>query len=82
MEEISKTKKSKAQVLKGVVISSRNHCTIVAVERLVKHPKYGKYIQYRKKYKADDRAEGREVGEKVSIIPCPPVSKGKRFRIV
>jgi small subunit ribosomal protein S17 len=82
MTQVSEKNKSKAQVLTGTVVSSRNHCTIVAIERLVKHPKYGKYLQYRKKYKAGDLADSRQAGEKVSIVPCPPISKEKRFRVL
>lgn len=82
MQNISETKENKTQILQGKVISSRNHCTIVAVERIVKHPKYGKYIQRRKRYKADDKADSRAVGEKISIISCRPISKEKRFKVI
>lgn len=70
------------QTFKGTIISSRNHCTIVAVERIVRHPKYGKYIQCRKKFKAYDEADSRTVGEIVTIIPCPPISRDKRFKVI
>ena len=79
---ISQKKQSKTQVLKGKVVSNRNHCTIVAVERLIKHPKYGKYLQRRNRYKAHDMADHREVGEIVSIVSCPPISRDKRFRVL
>jgi len=79
----TKAKKEKTiQVLKGTVVSSRNHCTIVAIERIVKHPKYGKYIQHRKKFKAHDEADGRVAGSIVEIVACAPVSKDKRFRVL
>lgn len=77
------TKKQKmVQVISGTVVSSKNHCTIVAVERIVKHPKYGKYIKHRKKFKAHDEADGRETGSAVQIVACAPVSKDKRFRVL
>jgi small subunit ribosomal protein S17 len=82
MEKTTAKKEKKLQILNGKVISSKNHCTIVAVSRLVKHPKYGKYIQYRKKYKAHDLKDTREVGEEVSIVASKPVSKDKRFRVL
>lgn len=82
MKNISEKKENKTQVLTGKVVSSRNHCTIVSVERIVKHPKYGKYIQRRKKYKADDHADSREFGEIVSIISCRPISKDKCFKVI
>lgn len=79
---MTETKKTKLQTMDGTVLSSRMGTTIVAVYRLVKHPKYGKFIQYRKKYKAHDSAPKREVGEKVSIVPCAPISKDKRFKVI
>ncbi|HEY9584574.1 MAG TPA: 30S ribosomal protein S17 [Candidatus Paceibacterota bacterium] len=79
----TETKKPKTvQTFKGSVISSKNHCTIVAIERIVKHPKYGKYIQHRKRFKAHDEADSRVVGEIVTIIPCPPISRDKRFKVI
>ena len=75
-------KEKTMQVLKGTVVSSRNHCTIVAIERIVKHPKYGKYLQRRKKFKAHDEADGREAGSIVEIVACAPVSKDKRFKVL
>ena len=82
MENTTTKKQIKTQVLTGTVVSSRNHCTIVSVERLIKHPKYGKFMERRKKYKAEDAADSRVVGEKVEIIPCAPISKDKRFRVL
>lgn len=79
----TETKKEKTiQVISGTVVSSKNHCTIVSVERIVKHPKYGKYLKHRKKLKAHDEADSREIGSVVQIVPCAPVSKEKRFRVL
>ena len=80
--ENTTNKKINIRPISGIVVSSRNHTTIVSVERLVKHPKYGKYIEYRKKFKADDKADLREVGTKVEIVPCRPISREKRFRVI
>ncbi len=68
--------------MNGTVVKSSNHTTIVAIERLVKHPKYGKFIQHRTKYKAEDASLKRETGEKVSIVACPPHSRDKRFKVI
>jgi small subunit ribosomal protein S17 len=75
-------KETKSQIINGTVVKSAGHTTIVSVERLVKHPKYGKFIQYRTKFKAQDAAEKREAGEKVSIVACPPYSRDKRFKVI
>lgn len=80
---MTSTKKGIAkQMLKGKVVSSKNHCTIVAVESIVKHPKYGKYFKFKKKFKAHDDAPEREIGSIVEIVACAPVSKDKRFKVL
>jgi small subunit ribosomal protein S17 len=54
----------------------------VSVERLVKHPTYGKYIRRTTKLLAhDDKNECRE-GDTVSIKPCRPLSRRKSWMLV
>jgi small subunit ribosomal protein S17 len=48
---------------------------VVVVERYVKHPKYQKYIQSRKKYKVHDVGNTAKVGNKVVIEETRPISK-------
>lgn len=72
-----------ARTLSGVVTSTKMKDTIVVkVSRFVKHPKYGKYIKADKKFKAHDAGNTKQVGDKVTIEECAPISKDKRFRIV
>jgi len=74
---------SKPKLLKGVVVSTKMKDTVVVqVERFVKHPRYGKYIQRRKRYKAHDAGNICVMGEKVTIRETKPMSKEKRFIIV
>jgi small subunit ribosomal protein S17 len=47
----------------------------------VKHPKYKKYQTRTKKYLAHDPGNTVEVGDKVTIVACRPISKLKRFMI-
>jgi len=69
--------------LEGVVVSNKMQKTIVVeVSRFVKHPKYGKYYQISKSYKAHDEENKHKVGERVSIVPTRPISKDKRFKVV
>jgi small subunit ribosomal protein S17 len=69
--------------LEGVVVSNKMQKTIVVeVSRFVKHPKYGKYYQISKSYKAHDEGNKHKVGERVSIVPTRPISKDKRFKVV
>ena len=69
--------------LTGLVVSSKMQKTItVRVERLVKHPKYGKYVRRTTKVLAhDEQGEGRE-GDIVDIAECRRVSARKAWRLV
>ena len=72
--------KKKTQV--GIVVSNKMDKTIVVmVERLVKHPKYMKYIHKRKKFKAHDEKNECRIGDKVLIWETRPLSKEKRWRV-
>ena len=53
----------------------------VAVSRYVKHPKYKKYQTRTKKYLAHDPGNTVQVGDRVTIVACRPISKLKRFKI-
>lgn len=78
----NKEKKNK-KTLRGVVVSDKMKDTaVVEVERYFKHPKYGKYVKARKKYKAEDKGNEQKIGDKVVIEETKPVSKDKYFRIV
>ncbi len=72
----------KGRTLSGVVVSDKMKDTIVVmVSRYTKHPKYEKFIQTRKKYKAHDAGNTAKIGDKVSIYECKPISKDKRFTL-
>jgi small subunit ribosomal protein S17 len=69
--------------LSGTVVSAAMQKTVVvAVERLVAHPKYGKFLRTTKKYKAHDEKGEYKVGDKVMIGECKPISKDKHFRVL
>jgi small subunit ribosomal protein S17 len=73
----------KGNILKGVVVSDKMDKTVVvSVSRFVKHPKYGKYYQVSKKYKAHDAENKYKIGDKVTIVETRPISKDKRFKII
>jgi small subunit ribosomal protein S17 len=55
---------------------------VVLVERLVKHPKYKKYLKVRKKFKAHDERNACNVGDRVEIIETRPLSREKRWAVV
>ena len=73
----------KAQTLSGTVVSNKMKDTVVVeVNRFVAHPKYRKYMNLTKRIKAHDAGNQKQVGEKVVIISCRPLSKDKHFKIV
>ena len=71
------------RTLTGQVVSSKMNKTIsVAIERVVRHPTYGKYIRRTTKLLAhDENGEARE-GDTVQIAPCRPLSRRKSWRLV
>ena len=67
----------------GVVTSDKmNKTRRVEIQRLVPHPKYGKYLKRRTVCHAHDEANGSHVGDLVEIMETRPLSKLKRWRIV
>lgn len=67
----------------GVVTSNKMAKSIVvAVERKVKHPKYGKFVKQTKKFYAHDEKNDCNVGDTVKIMETRPLSKLKRWRLV
>jgi small subunit ribosomal protein S17 len=67
----------------GVVFSNKMDKTVVVlVERLVKHPKYKKYLRVRKKFKAHDETNACNVGDRVEIIETRPLSREKRWAVL
>jgi len=71
------------RALTGKVTSNKMDKTIaVEIERLVKHPKYGKYIRRTTKLLAHDENRECKEGDMVSIAPCRPLSRRKSYRLV
>ena len=67
----------------GQVISDKMDKTVVvAVERLVRHPLYGRIIKLTTKLKAHDDNNECRVGDKVKVMETRPLSKDKRWRVV
>jgi small subunit ribosomal protein S17 len=67
----------------GVVVSNKmNKSILVVVERKIKHPKYGKFINRTSKFMAHDEKNECNVGDTVSIMETRPLSKNKCWRLV
>ena len=67
----------------GLVVSTKMDKTIVvAVQRRVKHPKYGKFVHRTTKFYAHDEKTECGIGDTVRIMETRPLSKMKRWRLV
>ncbi|MEA3341605.1 MAG: 30S ribosomal protein S17 [Chloroflexota bacterium] len=66
----------------GRVLSDKMDKTVVVqVERLVRHPLYGKVLRRMKKYKAHDEKNACRVDDTVRIVESRPLSREKRWRV-
>jgi small subunit ribosomal protein S17 len=73
----------KVRIVTGRVVSNKMDKTVsVLVERLVKHPVYGKYIKRSTKFLVHDENNQCQEGDVVSITSCRPLSKNKTFKLV
>ena len=69
--------------LTGRVVSDKMNKTVtVIVERMVKHPLYGKYVRKSKKYHAHDEANEYHEGDTVIIEESRPLSKTKSWKVM
>ena len=67
----------------GRVVSDKMEKTVVvALERRVPHPVYGKMVTHTKKVKAHDEENSAKAGDLVRIAETRPLSKDKRWRLV
>lgn len=71
------------RVVTGVVTSDKMDKTRrVEIQRLVKHPRYSKFIKRRTVCKVHDENNESHVGDTVEIMECRPISKTKHWRLV
>ncbi|MDR2464237.1 MAG: 30S ribosomal protein S17 [Holosporales bacterium] len=71
------------RLLTGVVVSDKSDKTVVVrVERFMVHRLYGKRIRRHEKYHAHDAENLYKVGDRVSILESPPISKRKKWVVV
>jgi small subunit ribosomal protein S17 len=71
-----------ARSASGTVVSNKMDKTItVEVERMIKHPLYGKYIRRSKKIHAHDPENQCQEGDKVTIEETRPISKNKAWKL-
>jgi small subunit ribosomal protein S17 len=67
----------------GKVVSNKMQKSItITVNRKVKHPIYGKFLNKTTKFMAHDEKNEAGIGDTVRIMETRPLSKSKRWRLV
>jgi small subunit ribosomal protein S17 len=67
----------------GLVVSDKmNKTVVVAIERRMAHPVYGKMMTRTTRLKAHDEENTAKAGDTVRIMETRPMSKDKRWRLV
>ena len=86
MAEMTETKnatRGSRKTRTGVVVSDKMQKTVVvAIERRVPHPQYGKMVTRTRRVKAHDEENSAKAGDTVRIMETRPLSKDKRWRVV
>ena len=71
------------RTLTGQVVSNKMDKTIsVSIERVVKHPTYGKFVRRTTKLLAHDEEGRTKEGDTVVIVPCRPMSRHKSWKVL
>jgi len=79
----TETKRNFRKEKVGVVTSNKmTKSIVVAVERKVKHAKYGKFLNKTSKFVAHDEKNECNIGDTVRIMETRPLSKTKCWRLV
>lgn len=83
MSETTNETGARLKIMTGRVVSNgMDKTAAVAVERLIQHPMYGKFIRRTTKLLAHDENNECRVGDTVEIAECRPVSRRKSWRVV
>ena len=78
----SEDKKAQRVVVGRVVSDKMNKSVSVSIERVIRHPVYGKYVRRTSKVMAHDETNECKTGDKVAIRECRPMSKNKAWQVV
>ena len=77
----AKSRANRSQKVGTVASDSMTKTVVVRVDRLVRHPKYRRYVRRTSKFMAHDEL-GATVGDKVRIVETRPLSARKRWRVI
>ncbi|PPI88572.1 30S ribosomal protein S17 [Candidatus Pantoea edessiphila] len=74
---------NKIRTLQGRVISDKmQKSAVVVIERLVKHPIYGKFIKRTTNLHIHDEKNECKINDIVEVCECRPFSKTKSWKLV
>ena len=79
---MSEATKAQRTVVGRVVSNKMDKTVSVAVERLIKHPVYGKYITRSSKIHAHDENNQCSIGDTVTVAETRPISKSKTWKLL
>ena len=80
---VAGAERRRRKTLRGRVVSDKmQKSVVVTIERLVKHPLYGKRIKRTSRYTAHDETNDCREGDLVEIMETRPMSKTKRWRVI
>ncbi|MFN8353838.1 MAG: 30S ribosomal protein S17 [Spirosomataceae bacterium] len=83
MEEAVKPARNLRKVRIGKVVSNKmEKSCVIAVERKVKHPLYGKFTKKTTKLMVHDENNDCGIGDTIKVMETRPLSKNKRWRLV
>ncbi|ABF14067.1 ribosomal protein S17 [Baumannia cicadellinicola str. Hc (Homalodisca coagulata)] len=75
--------KKNIRIKQGRVVSNKmDKSIVVAIERIIKHPIYGKYIKRTTKIHAHDENNACNIGDLIEIKECRPISKTKSWILI
>lgn len=75
--------RGKRKIMTGEVVSdAMDKTAVVSIERLVKHPEYGKFVRRRNKFKVHDEKNECKVGDVIRFMETRRLSKDKRWRLL
>jgi small subunit ribosomal protein S17 len=71
------------KILTGIIVSNKMLKTaVVEVESIKEHPKYRRRFKVHKRYKAQLDSNDFQVGDKVLVQECRPLSKDKKWKVI
>lgn len=79
--KVESTRRSRRTRIGLVKSDVRDKTISVCTDRLMRHPKYGKYLRRQGVLHAHDEKNEAKAGDVVEIMECRPLSKTKAWRL-